>query len=169
MIKTILFILILLGSIATGNELPLVPSKPHQSVYNHILKNSPKLDKAYANKLAKAVYIAATKHNLNPLKVSAILRQECQYKLRCINDTTLDYGIGQINYKTIKAFNFNKERLLTDLDYSVEAAVLVLADFKRMFGHKEKDWYCRYNVGTGPRIAVEDKCTAYKILVARFM
>lgn len=168
MIRQILLFLIALLPASIGVTQP-PPVKPHLEVYRHVLKNYPKIDKAYADRLSQAIYRASTAHNLNPLKVSAILRQECHYRLKCINAVTKDYGIGQINVKTIAAFKFDKTKLLTDLDYSVEAAVLVLADFKRMFGHKEKDWFCRYNVGTAQKSKIEQKCQAYKVLVARYM
>lgn len=170
MIRTILISLTIILPIWTGaSDAPPPPLKPHQTVYNHVIKNKPDLDPTYAERLAKAIYKASIKYGLNPLKVSAILRQECRYRLQCINNVTKDYGIGQINIRTIKAFKLSKNKLLNDLDYSVESAALILADFKRMYAHKEQDWYCRYNVGTGPKLAIESKCNAYKTLVARYM
>jgi hypothetical protein len=34
---------------------------------------------------------------------------------------------------------------MLDLEYSVKAGAIVLADFKRMYGEKEKDFWTRYN------------------------
>lgn len=78
----------------------------------------------------------------------------------CIID---DYGIGQINHKTIKAFNFDQQKLLTDLTYSVEASAKVLADFKRMYGKKDSEYWTRYNAST------PSKRLVYKRLVSRYM
>lgn len=105
-----------------------------------------------------------------------MLMQESAYKIsakniRCgISMTTgekdcvvVDYGIGQINYKTIKHFKFDQTKLLSNLEYSVEAAAIVLADFKRMYGHKETEYWTRYNSST------KSKRQIYKQLVARYM
>ncbi len=102
--------------------------------------------------------------------------QESSYKIsaknfRCgVSITTgkqdcvaVDFGIGQINQKTIKSFNFDKNKILSDLEYSVEASAKVLADFKRMYGHKEVDYWTRYNAGK------RSKREIYKNLVARHM
>lgn len=163
MIKTILISLLVILPIWTGASDAPKPLKPHQAVYNHVLKNKPDLDPTYAEALSRAIYRASVKHGLNPLKVSAILRQECRYKLRCINNTTKDYGIGQININTIEGFKFDKHKLLNDLDYSVEAATIVLADFKRMYGHREKDYWTRYNTSN------PEKRKKYQQLVAQYL
>ena len=74
----------------------------------------------------------------------------------------VDYGIGQINHKTIKNFNFDQKKLLSDLTYSVEAAAVVLADFKRMYGKKEETYWTRYNASSPTKREV------YRVLVARY-
>lgn len=163
----IIIILSLFISITTSTA-AITTYRPHNKVYNHILRNNPNLDPTYIEALSKAVYGYSKKYSLDPIRVSAILRQECNYKLDCVNIASKDYSLGQINIKTIKAFRFNKKRLMRDINYSVEATTIVLADFKRMFGH-EKDWYCRYNVGTGNRALIKDKCNTYKRLVARYL
>ncbi len=102
--------------------------------------------------------------------------QESGYKisaknLRCgVSVTTgekdcvvVDFGIGQINYKTIRHFNFDQKKLLSDMEYSIEAAAVVLADFKRMYGKKEDTFWTRYNASS------PDKRETYRILVARYM
>lgn len=85
----------------------------------------------------------------------------------CIID---DYGIGQINHKTIKAFNFDQQKLLTDLTYSVEASAKVLADFKRIYYKSEPDtWWSRYNCGTRGLDRIGPICQKYVKLVSRHM
>lgn len=37
------------------------------------------------------------------------------------------------------------DRLMVDLEYAIDMSVMVMADFKRMYGHKEKNWWSRYN------------------------
>ncbi len=87
-----------------------------------------------------------------------MLMQESAYKLSAKNIKCgtsmytgkkdciiIDYGIGQINHKTINTFKFDQDKLLSNLDYSIEAAAIVLSDFKRMYGKKEVDYWSRYN------------------------
>ena len=148
---------------SAGKAMTKVYVKPHSKVYKHIIKNQPYIDLGYAERLSKAIYSFSNKYKVNPLKVSAILAQECMYRLKCINDGSKDYGIGQINIRTIRVFKLDKKKLLTDLEYSVESSVIVLADFKRMYGHKEQDYWTRYNSSR------PSKRQVYKQLVARYM
>jgi hypothetical protein len=110
-----------------------------------------------------------------------MLMQESGYQIqakgiRCgISITTgnqdcvaVDFGIGQINYKTIKSFKFDQKKLLSDLTYSVEAAAIVLADFKRMFPDDPEFW-TRYNAGVRNTPTVQKNRQIYKNLVARYM
>lgn len=90
----------------------------------------------------------ATEYKLDATLLQAILMQESRLEPNTINHKTLDYGIGGINVKTIKAYKFDKDRLLTDKVYSIKAAAIVLSDFKKNFKHKEPlTWHCRYNIG----------------------
>lgn len=80
----------------------------------------------------------------------------------------IDFGIGQINHKTIKAHNFDKTRLMSDLDYSVDASAKILAGFKS-FKKNEPNWFCRYNAGSAPLWKIQETCETYTKLVARHM
>ena len=73
-----------------------------------------------------------------------------------------DFGIGQIYYKTAKGFGFDIELLTTDLEYSIDAAAQVLADFKKRYSAREVDWWTRYNA----RSPIKRKI--YKTLVKRY-
>lgn len=108
--------------------------------------------------------------------------QESAYKMgakgiRCgISITTglkdcvaIDFGIGQINHTTIKGYKFNQKKLMTDLEYSVEAAAIVLSSFKPFEKKEPKTWVCRYNVGTRDLAKVKTPCQNYLKLVARHM
>lgn len=74
-----------------------------------------------------------------------------------------DFGISQIYYKTAKGFGFDISRLLKELDYSVEAGAIVLADFQKRYSHKELDWWTRYNARS------RAKRNIYKTLVTRYL
>lgn len=132
-------------------------------VYYKILKNKPTIDKTYARKLANVIVDKASKYDISASKYTAILAQESNYKLNAINHKSKDYGISQINHRTAKAFNIDTNRLLTDLDYSVEAGLIVLADFKKRYGHREEDYWSRYNSSN------RQKRTIYKKLVVGYM
>lgn len=167
MIKQIIVILSLFvpSTIAIPKTVPYnpIPSRDHFVIYNQIYKNNPKLEHNYVYRLAGVIIKAAKKYDLNPKKLSAILAQECRYKLNCINHKTKDYSIGQINIKTVIAFKLNKKRLLEDLEYSVDSSAMILANFKRMYGKKEKNWWTRYNSSNSFKRA------QYEQLVSRFM
>lgn len=146
-----------------------------QTVLKQIKKNSPKLKADYARNLAFVIEKHATKYGVAPKVLTAMLMQESSYKLsaknlKCgISITTgkkdcvvVDLGIGQINHKTVVNFKFDQNKLMSDLNYSVEAAAIVLADFKRMYGKKEIEYWTRYNASD------KDKRQVYKNLVARY-
>lgn len=81
----------------------------------------------------------------------------------------IDFGIGQINHKTIKSHGFDRQKLMSDLEYSVEAAAKVLSDFKSFKKSEPDMWWTRYNCGTRPMSKVGDICKTYYKLVARHM
>jgi soluble lytic murein transglycosylase-like protein len=128
-----------------------------------IQKNKPKLDIEYTDRLARALIKYSKKHNVKVELLAAILMQESRYNVGAINHKSKDYGIGQINKKTIKNFKFDQTRILTDVEYSVEAAAIVLADFKRMYGKREAQYWTRYNASD------KTKRQVYGKLVARYM
>lgn len=117
-----------------------------QTVYDQIVKNNPKIDKVKAKEIANHVFMVNKKYKIPNKIYAAILMQESMYVLDTVSDTN-DYCMAQINIKTIKAFKFDKKKLMTSLKYCIEAGAIVLADFKRMYGHKEAYWYTRYNSG----------------------
>lgn len=135
-------------------------------IYCQIIKNHPRLDKNYAMTLSNAIYWTAKIHNIDPKKYAAILAQESMYNLKarnCSDGVCKDYGIAQINVNTAKAFNFDVKRLTTDLHYSLNAGAIVLADFKRMYGEKDQEYWTRYNSSD------KTKRKKYKTLVARYL
>lgn len=147
----------------TVREIQFCEANP---VFCQIVKNNPKIDLNYAYRLSNVINKVAVEMGVNPKRYAAILAQESMYKLdakNCWDNECHDYGIAQINKRTIKAFKFDKKKLLTDLEYSVKAGAIVLADFKRMYGDKEEDFWTRYNA------SCPDKRKKYKQLVMRFL
>lgn len=137
--------------------------------------------KTYAMRLSNIIYKVAKKHNMNPMILTAILAQESMYNLDAMNcysgysidkldkgeyvegKICSDFGIGQIHYKTIERYEFDLEKLRTDLVYSVESAALVLNDFRIRFKKKEVHWWTRYNASN------KYKREEYRQLVSRYL
>jgi len=74
-----------------------------------------------------------------------------------------DFGIGQIWFKTANTYKFDMERLLTDLEYSVEAGAIVLKDFMKRYSKREEFWWTRYNASS------INKRKKYQRLVERYL
>ena len=161
--KMILILLAGLYPNAIAKEKTKVSICTTNPVYCQIIKNNPSLDRKYAMKLSNAIHAVAVLYDIEPKKYAAILAQESMYKLNAHNKDSKDYGISQINHSTAKAYKFNTKKLTTDLAYSIEAGAIVLADMKRMYASKEKDWWTRYNSSNAT------KRKKYKTLVARYM
>ncbi len=127
--------LTLVGTIATANTVEQIL----------MIKTMPK---ARAVKLATYIDKAAAKHNVPSNILTALIAQESMFRVGAVNKLTQDYGIGQINIRTIKAYKLDMHRLLTDVDYSIDAAAMALSYFHKRYQAVESKWYCRYNVGT---------------------
>lgn len=185
--KTLLTLVILTFSaqlspaMSPGLQRPEKPSPELVKVLKQINRNNPKLPKQYSIEISKTILSKSKKYGISPRVLAAILMQESSYKLnatgiKCgISITTgekdcvaIDFGIGQINHKTIKDYNFDQKKLMTDVVYSIDASAKVLSHFKR-FQKSEPNWYCRYNVGTGGLDRIGPACQTYTKLVARHM
>lgn len=79
--------------------------------------------------------------------LSCVLKIESNYTMGVVSETE-DYGMSQINIKTAKMYNFNLIQLLSDVDYSIKAAAIVLSDYRTQFRSAEiVNWVGRYNIG----------------------
>lgn len=152
----------------------------YAGIYDQIKRNNPNLNHDYIVILTHSIKRLSLKYNINPTIYSAILAQESMYSLSAKNckkglDSSLnevitcyDFGIAQINYKTAKLYKLNLKRLTRDLDYSLEAGLMVLSDLKKTYG-QTKDWWVRYNVGTGKEAMKSSSALEYKNKVGRFL
>lgn len=144
-------------------------------IFCQILENKNRIDRSYAMELSNSIYKVSRKYRIPPHIYTAILMQESSYvldakgcyhgliKLKKEAKVCTDFGISQIWYKTAKAFQFEISKLVSDLDYSVEAGAIVLADFKKRYAKSEEDWWTRYNS------SIRSKRDIYKKLVERYM
>lgn len=152
-------------------------------IYLQIIKNKPSLDSEYAAQLSRIIKKMTDKYDISSKLFTAMLMQESKYNLevakcnvkvyyvlkdvRTAQKSCTDFGISQINHKTVKSYKFDKDRLLTDLPYSIEAGLIVLSDFKKSF-HREKEWYTRYNCGNKGTTS-RKTCQDYKKLVTKYL
>jgi hypothetical protein len=134
-----------------------------------IKKNHPNLEASYTRELASTIHNVSKKYNLKAYKIAAIAMQESSYQLDAVNcykirgKESCDYCMMQINDRTAENFGFDKERLVSDLNYCLEAGAQVLKDFKRMYGKKEVEWWTRYNSSK------DEKRELYKTKVERWL
>jgi hypothetical protein len=75
-----------------------------------------------------------------------------------------DFGIGQINHATIVRKNIEIIKLISDIDYSIDTAGMIIGYLKNTYEKYEPDnWWTRYNAIS------KDKRNIYKKLVTRYM
>lgn len=108
---------------------------------------------------------AAERYNVDPRLFKALLYVESNFNHKAVNAETLDFGIGQINIKTIEAYDIDFHRLRHDREYSIDRAAYILSTFKRYRKSKlpeSKRWVCKYNVGTGRLVGKRlENCNKY--------
>lgn len=119
-----------------------------ESIYNQIILNKPDVDKQIAKKLTIYVNKYARKYDADPYRAIAIAMQESGYR----NISTLkrgssfDVGMFQINIRTIKEYGFDKNKIMNDLEYSVESYFKVVSNKKKMCKSLKKDaWVCYHS------------------------
>lgn len=173
--KSLVIVAMLLGWMQV--EAKPISCKTHP-IYCQIKKNRSSISSVRAMKLSNVIYKTTRKHNVPANIYTAILMQESRYTLSAkgchkgivqegletkVVKICSDFGMSQIYYKTAQAFGFDLTRLTDDLEYSVEAGAIVLADFRKRYSHKEITWWTRYNASS------KTKREIYKTLVMRFL
>lgn len=162
-LKWVIVSIITLFGVSIHKEPITTNTCSNNPIFCQIVKNKPNIDRNYAMKLSNVIYYTAKLYDINPKRYAAILAQESGYKLNAINKVSMDYGMAQINFRTIAALGFDKNRLLTDIEYSIEAGAIVLSKIKKSHGNKEKDFWTRYNSSN------VSKRELYAKLVSRYM
>lgn len=174
------WVFLLVALILSSSSLFSVDCNIHK-IYCQIVRNKPDIDEDYAMELSNIIYTITKKYDIDSRIYTAILAQESMYNLEALNCVTglkyteaeglyyfknstvcTDIGISQIHYSTIKKYNFDAEKLTTNLTYSVEAGIKVLSKFKKKYGDKEKDYWTRYNSSN------ESQREKYRNLVSRY-
>ncbi len=132
-------------------------------IFCQIKKNSPKINNKKAMDLSNVIYKVTKKYDISSNILTAIFAQESAYNIGAENcmtgleksalkegkmvETTVcfDFGIGQINWKNVKNRKWDIVRLMSDYDYSVESAAIVLSEFKNRFKKWDETYWTRYN------------------------
>lgn len=189
--KYLVMLIVLLLSLSSQQVLAELPTNPEDRpaltmeelrILKQVHKNSPKLDLEYAVKVSQAIVKSSHKYHINSKLIAAILMQESGYKLdaaritcgfdvkapkikRCV---VTDYGIAQIHFKNLARFKLDKQRLLTDLEYSVDAGVMIMSQYAKYRKYEPDTWTCRYNTGTAPLHQIQEGCTIYLAYINRW-
>lgn len=117
-------------------------------VRSYILKNLNRR-KRNVDFMASAFLKAEVIHKVPAVVLQAIAFIESSYIVASVNSKSNDYGIMQVNHYNVKAYKFNKLRLLTDIQYSINAGAEVFRWFYKRYPLEEA--VMRYNCGTRPR------------------
>ena len=130
--------------------------------------NKPMISDAYALRLAKVIKLKSDKYKIPANVITAIMRVESSYILSAVNKRSNDYGIMQINNYNIRAYKFDKDKLLTDLDYSIDAGCQVFKWFYRTY--KDLDHAIQaYNGGTAKDVHEWKSTKDYLKKIKKFM
>lgn len=192
-----LWIILILLAILPAQAHAKTRSCAKHPIYCQIKKNNKRMNSTDAYKLSNVIYKASRKHHIPTRIFVAILMQESRYSLEARGchkglfkkvtkikadvpmtiappkveyiekKVCADFGIGQIWYRTANRYGFDLDKLTTDLNYSVNAAAKVLADFQTRYSAREVDWWVRYNCGARGTTK-RDTCQIYKQLVQRY-
>lgn len=159
MIKLIIFFIVF-NILTSKGDFEVIKGPVYYQIIAHVPEK-----KEQAIKLATLIRKAAKEYEVDKKLLTAILIQESRLELEAINCHTngCDFGVSQINWKTAKKMNISIPRLLTDLEYSIISGARVLADFKRMYGKTDKEYWTRFHSPT------LERREGYKQLVMRFM
>ena len=107
------------------------------------------INKSYSIELSRLICKHSETFDVPPSVIASILSVESDYMLHAVNDRSNDYGIGQINDYNIKAYNLDKPRLVSDLDYSVWATLKIFSWFYHSWAKKNIEIAVKsYNCGT---------------------
>ena len=120
----------------------------------HIQKNNKLIDLKTAQEVSKSLRKYANIYKLPYDVMSAIAATESQYDVGAVNKKSDDFGIYQINQYNIDALKLDKQKLLTNIDYSVEAGFKVFSWFYKTYPLDEA--IMRYNCG------VRKECIKWK-------
>lgn len=111
-----------------------------------ITSNAPKIKRDHAFDIANAAAKYSKVYKVPANVMLAIARVESSYNVNAFNFVTNDYGLYQINMFNIKAYKFDKDKILSDIDYATMTGFKVFSWFYNRYPLDEA--IMRYNCGT---------------------
>jgi hypothetical protein len=138
-----------------------------RTTYDQILDNSSRVPVVFAKALAATIDHYSSEHRVPANVITAIFMVESSYRLNAVNKRSDDFGIGQVNKWHIKHSKLDKDRLLNDLNYSVEQSIIIFKWFYKTYPLHEA--IKRYNAGTKKEAIHWKPVKRYLRLVRRYM
>lgn len=109
----------------------------------------PNLSKEASIRYADILYKYSRQHEIDWLIPMAIFIQESRFNVKAINWDSKDFGIGQLNYRTIKNRKVDLGLLLTNEDYAISETLKLLAELRDKYDRIDKKvgrkWFTRYH------------------------
>ena len=122
---------------------------------NHALK---KVMVSGTCKVAPSVLLSIAFHESSLHKTSVGL----------LNPHTKDYGLMQINEKTVLRMHLDRARLMKDEAYSMQAGCRVLTDNRKIYSHKVPYWLGMYRAGVRMQIpAIRKNAMEYDNMIRK--
>lgn len=156
------------------NELPSLQfigaSSTEEQAYDAIRKLQPKLSAKTARQLAKSfIKVSITPECGIPWQILvSIAFNESSLGLKLHNNKSKDYGLMQINHRTIQRMTLDKDRLLSDPTYSISAGCQVLAANKQAYAKKHSFWLGIYRSGTALyKVSIKENAKRYHKIIMR--
>jgi soluble lytic murein transglycosylase-like protein len=112
----------------------------------YIQKVNPYISEIHSIQIALSINKFAKEYDLNKELLLAIIKTESTFDITRVSRTK-DYGLMQLNYKTIEALRFDIKRIRTDVDYSIGCGVLYLVMLRERYPN-DKYWWARYHSST---------------------
>jgi hypothetical protein len=99
--------------------------------------------------MAKAIHKETSEAGIDWRLVTAIFFKESSLRLdpqNCRENECEDYGLGQVRFSVWgEHFNIDRERMISDVRYSVHISVKVLKTYKQRYESTDLNWFTRYH------------------------
>lgn len=131
----------------------LVVNTAYGAEFNQVCKVmtslTPSISRSQARAYSRSIVKYSKQYGVDWRVSIAIFKQESNFNHKSINWKSHDYGIGQMNYKTIQARNIELGMLLSDHDYAIEQTFQMLKELQDKYGKIDSKgdlrWFTRYH------------------------
>lgn len=139
--KALIILLIMIPSITRSNCDLVNPQLRVIKAIEQTLKRNSNKKAVPAKELAPVIIRLSELYDVDPMVITRIIMVESKGLAKAYNKRTNDYGLMQLNGRTMKAYGITKQCALT-WQCNLEAGIRILADIS-------DGRTCRYNVGSG--------------------